>query len=108
MATKWYEYAEKKLKKKEKFEKNFEGRLDGNYGYLFITNMRLLFIKQEGFLRKSYEMILDLPQKNVESLECTGKYQMDIVESGGNRHRFESDIVASRIEKIIKEVFMAD
>jgi len=108
MAPKWYEYAEKKLKKKEKLGKNFEGRLDGNYGHLFITNKRLLFIKQEGFLRKSYEMILDLPQKNIESLECTGKHRMDIVESGGNRHGFESDIVASRVEKIIKEEIMAD
>ena len=92
MAPKWYEYVEKRLKPEEQIDKNFEGRLDGDFGYLFITNQRLLFLKQEGFLRKSYEITLDLPKGNVESVEPTGKFELEVIESGGASHKFESDI----------------
>jgi hypothetical protein len=108
MAPKWYEYVEKRLKPEEQIDKNFEGRLDGDFGYLFITNQRLLFLKQEGFLRKSYEITLDLPKGNVESIEPTGKFELEVIESGGASHKFESDIGISNIERIMEEAIKTD
>jgi hypothetical protein len=108
LAPKWYEYAEKRLKKGEEIEKNYEGTLDGNFGYLFITNQRLLFVKQEGFLRKSHELILDLPQENVEKMQKVDNYQMEIVESDGKKHVFESTIGVSIIKEGIEEVASLD
>jgi len=108
MAPKWYEYAQKQLKKDEHIQKNFEGRLDGNFGYLFLTDHRLLFVKQEGFLRKSYEIILDLPKEDVEEISQVESYKMEILETGGERHVFESDIGVSSIEKNINELLAAD
>ncbi|MBD3206168.1 hypothetical protein GF319_07470 [Candidatus Bathyarchaeota archaeon] len=108
MAPKWYEYAKKNLKPGEEIDKNYEGRLDGNFGYLFITDKRLLFIKQEGFLRKSYEIILDMPKNNLDKIERTGNYQMEIILKDGEIHSFESDIGISVIEKSMEEAISVD
>jgi len=82
--------------------------LDGNFGYLFLTDHRLLFVKQEGFLRKSYEIILDLPKEDVEEISQVESYKMEILETGGEKHVFESDIGVSSIEKNINELLAAD
>ena len=108
MAPKWYEYAQKQLNKDEQIQKNFEGRLEGSFGYLFLTDHRLLFVKQEGFLRKSYELILDLPKKEVKDLQQLDGYKMEILETGGEKHLFESDISVSNIQKSINELLTAD
>jgi len=108
MAPKWYEYVEKNLNPGEEIDKNYEGRLDGNFGYLFITDKRLLFVKQEGFFRKSYEIILDMPKDSLEKIERTGNYQMEIVDIDGVSHRFESDIGISVIEKSLEEAITVD
>jgi hypothetical protein len=108
MAPKWYEYAQKQLKKDEHIQKNFEGRLNKDFGYLFLTENRLLFVKQEGFLRKRYEVTLDLPKEEVEEIKQVESYQMEILETGGEKHVFESDIGVSSIEKNINELLAAD
>lgn len=107
MAPKWYEFAEKRLKGEE-IQKNYEGRLDGDFGYLFITDKRFFFVKQEGFLRKRHEVTLDLPQENVEKMQKVSNYQMEIVESNGVKHVFESDIGVSIIKEGIEEVASLD
>ena len=108
MAPKWYEYAKSKLDKDEVIEKNYEGRLDGEFGYLFLTSERILFLKQEGFFRKNYEVIMDSPKGEVESLEKTEGNRIEIVDKDGNKHLFESDIGVSIIQNTLQEAIMAD
>ena len=68
MSPKWYDFAAQRAQEGEELLKNYSGRLDGNYGHLFITNQRLFFVKEEGFLRKSYEQTMSLPLTNLDEL----------------------------------------
>ena len=102
IAPKWYEIAEKTLEEGDKIQKSFQGRLDGDGGYLCLSNKKLLFVHEEGFLSKSYELILDLPKEKIEKISQDGKYKLDIVETEGKKHKFNSlDIPASVIEKAL-------
>ena len=108
MAPKWYEYAKSKLNTDEEIEKTYEGRLDGKFGYLFLTSERIFFVKQEGLFRKNYEVTMDLTNKNVKTLETTDGKRINIVHEDGSKYLFESEINASIIHDSLQEVIMAN
>jgi hypothetical protein len=106
MSPKWHNFVEKRLKPGETIEKNYWGKLDGINGYLFLTNQRILFSKQEGLFKKRYEIILDLPKDVIEKTKHIGKYQMEFIEKSGKRHTFNTDIDISIIEESVEEAFI--
>ena len=108
MVPKWYEYAQKQLDKNEYIQKTFEGKLDGNYGHLYITDHRLLFVKQEGFLRKSYEIILDLLKDNIKKIKQASSYELYVVDTSDREYIFAFKLDVSIIEQNIKEVLMVN
>jgi hypothetical protein len=108
LAPKWYEYAKSKLNADEVIEKTYEGRLDSNFGYLFLTNKRILFVKQEGLFRKNYEITMDLTKENIQTLETSNGNRINIVHQDGSKYLFESEIKASIIQESLQEVLMAN
>ena len=77
MRPKWYNVASEDLDEGEVIEKTYEIELDGNYGFLILTNQKLKFIKQEGFFRKKY----------IKTLE-TGYDEIDEIGEKKNRFKF--------------------
>ncbi|MFP3952388.1 MAG: hypothetical protein ACLFVP_09655, partial [Candidatus Bathyarchaeia archaeon] len=61
MAPKWMDKAEKNLDTNDEIEKTYPAELEDQYGYILMSNRKLQFISEEGFLRKSYDLKLDLP-----------------------------------------------
>jgi len=43
----------------DEIQKSFEARLDGNYGIIFMSKRRLIFITEKGRFRKRYDLVLD-------------------------------------------------
>ena len=76
MKPKWYNVASEDLDEGEVIQKTYEIELDGNYGFLVLTNQKLKFIKQEGFFRKKITKIFETELN-------------EIAEIGENKNRFK-------------------
>jgi hypothetical protein len=107
MAPKWYEFGEKSLPKGDHFEKNYTGRLDGDYGHLMLSDTKLIFVKEEGFLRKKYTVTLNLPYEKIEEVKPEKKYDLKIAEESGGTHDFITmDIPVSIIDESMHELMI--
>ena len=105
MAPKWYEFGEKSLQRGDHFEKNYPGKLDGDNGHLMMSNTKLLFVKEEGFLRKKYTVTLNLPYEKTEEVKPEEKYDLKITEKSGDKHHFlVDDLPAVIVDKSVHEL----
>ncbi|HUS79212.1 MAG TPA: hypothetical protein VM050_11210 [Patescibacteria group bacterium] len=82
--------ARQRLEGGDSIQRSYDGQLDGFGGMLAISRRKLLFVHEKGFLRKSYELILDLQYMNIGSITTEGRYRMVIEEVDGRKHRFET------------------
>jgi len=103
MSPKWYEYAQRCISPDEHLKGNYDGRFDGDYGHLFISDKKLFFVKEEGFLRKKYSVPFTLKYDDVQDVRSIDRNHLQISEKTGKTYKFESDINVSIIDKAIHE-----
>jgi hypothetical protein len=101
MSTKESEIA-KSLGSDDKVLKSYTGDLEKKYGTLFLSNKRLLFVKEEGFLKKTYTTTLNLPYGEIKKIERHGEH-LEFVDAKDKVHVFTSD-VSTVIEASIREL----
>ena len=105
IAPKWYGLAQKNLERGDKIQKTWSGEFDGGRGYLVMSNKKLMFIHEEGFLSKKYDLVLDVPYDKINKINQEGRYELDLTETDGKKPYFENyDIGVSIIEKNLKEL----
>lgn len=101
----WYEIAEKNLEEGDEIQKSYPGKLDGESGYLLLSNKKLQFVHEEGFLRKSYEINLELSYDEIRKISPNGRYELDLTDKKGKKHDFKTfEIPESIIEKNLEEL----
>jgi hypothetical protein len=103
MSSKVFEIASKSLDPNDKVSKSYPGRFEGKDGILVLSNMRLLFIKEEGFLKKSYTTTLNLPYKEVKKIVRRGMY-LDFTDMKDKVYVFTSDVSAPIVENSLREL----
>ena len=98
MVKNWYDEAKKHLAPEEKIEKSYPCIKDGKYGYLLLTECRLMFLHVKGFLNKKYQRMLNLYWNEVKEISHLNKYKLSIKDNKGNKHIFTSEIFADIVE----------
>jgi len=99
------EIAEKSMSRGDHVRKTYMGRLDGDYGYLVMSDEKLLFVKEEGFIRKSRSVVLNLPYDQVEGMKPESRFELSITGRDGTRHGFVVDnIPVTVIEKSFTDI----
>ena len=98
MAPNWYKEAEKKLQAGENIVKSYPGSLNGKRGYVLITSDRLLFENVKGFLSKSYDIVLDIPLKDIENMNLQSRHKIELSVKG-KKHTLETDELPANIIK---------
>ncbi len=78
MAQNWYKEAEKTLEPGDEIQKSYPGHLDGERGYLIISNKRLMFQNVKGFLSKKYNITMNLPLESVSKVGVTEDKAIEI------------------------------
>mgnify|MGYP001042933785 CR=1 FL=1 len=105
MSQKWRDLGEKALENEDKIQRSYPGKFDGKSGYLMMSNNKLLFVAEEGFLRKNYSLTLDLPYEKIGKINPNGKYEMEITEAEGGKHSFKTEeLNISIIEKSLEDL----
>jgi hypothetical protein len=72
----WVKLAEKWLHPDDQIEKTYCVRCDGRYGYLILSDRKLLFIKEEGFFHKHYEVLVEIPYERIGDVIIIGKIKL--------------------------------
>jgi len=103
MSSKVLEIAHESLDPTEKVSKSYPGRFEGKNGTLVLSSMRLPFIKEEGFLKKSYAITLNLPYKEVKNIVRRGMY-LEFTDAKDKVYVFTSDISTPIVENALREL----
>jgi hypothetical protein len=105
MSSKWREIAEKVLEHEDRIQKTYPGKLDGKNGYLMMSNRKLLFVRQEGFMHKTYDITMDLPYKKIGKINPNGKYELEITDVDSVKHSFKTEeLNITIVEKSLEEL----
>jgi len=104
-APKWHDIAENNIEKEDSLEKSYEGKIDGKTGYLLLSRRKLLFVREEGFFRKAYNLTLDLPYDEISTISDKARFKMEFIDKNGEKHDFESyAVLASKIKEDINKL----
>ena len=84
MPTKWYDLAKRLFDSGDEIQKSYTGKIDGKYGYLIISNNKVLFLHETGFINKTYSIIYEKKRENIEKVTLEGTYELSISDILGN------------------------
>ncbi len=98
MSSKVWEHAKKSMETDDKIQKTYSGRIDGKYGYLIITMKKVLFVKEEGLLSKSYTTTYNLSFAKMRGYKARDKYNLEFEDATGAKKVFVSEIPSSIVE----------
>jgi hypothetical protein len=98
VSNKIVETAQRSMGTDDKVEKTYPGTIDGKYGYLVMTRKKLLFLKEEGFIGKSYNVTYSIPYEKMRDVSVNEKYKLEISDLTFGKKVFVSEIAASTIE----------
>lgn len=102
------ELGKKFLGPEDQLKRACRGRCEGTNGFLMMSNRRLLFVQEKGFLRKTYNSVLDIPYEKINKIVHEGHYQLTITEVGGRKHNIKTELLSSTIRRILKDLIASE
>jgi len=80
---------------------DYDASSDGQSGRILLSDKKLLFVREKGFLKKTYDLITDLAYNQIDTITRTGSTLT--LSKGEESHSFTSGF-ASRIEEDLKKL----
>ena len=106
--SKRLEMAKERLDSEDEIQRSWVGELDGRNGYLMMSNKKLVFVQESGFLSKKVEVRLDLPYEKIANIEKVGKHKLVLTGAGDEKHSFEGrEVPMSSVENSLRELIKA-
>lgn len=105
--SKRMELAKERLSSEDEIKYSWTGKLDGKDGYLMLSNKKLVFVHESGFLSKKYDVPLDLPYERVVKIEREGRNKLVLTEAEDRRYNFVAHVPLSRVESSIRDLIEA-
>ena len=102
MSSKVSEIA-KSLDPNDEVSKSYPGQFEKKDGILYLSSKRLLFIKEEGVLKKSYTTTLNLTYMEVKKIERKGAH-LEFTDMKDKVYVFFSEVSAPIVEKSLREL----
>ncbi|MFH1180680.1 MAG: hypothetical protein V1710_09975 [Candidatus Bathyarchaeota archaeon] len=104
MAQPWYDLAEKSIDPDDIIEKTYECSFDKQNGYLCIGRKKMVFVGVKGFIKKSYNLLLDAPYDDVTEIALANRYKIDLAYKDKHHSIETSDVSAKIVIQGIEEV----
>lgn len=96
--------AEQKLSSDDTIDRSFISRLNGEYGHLFLTHQKLIFVEETGFFSKTYNVTLDLPYASIVKVHVEERNtNLTVTDTNGRTYDIAFD-PASTVARFIKEL----
>ncbi|UCH38028.1 MAG: PH domain-containing protein [Candidatus Bathyarchaeota archaeon] len=104
MAKQQVVFAERKMTSGDTINRSFTARLNGDYGHLFLTHQKLIFVEEKGFFSKTYNVTLDLPYTNIAKVHVEERNtNLTVTDTNGRTYDIAFD-PASTVARYIKEL----
>ena len=97
MSKPWYDMASGKLDTSDTIQKTYTCTLDKKFGYLCLSNEKLLFVSSKGFLKKSYNVELDVPYTDLKEVKLDSRFKMNVGYQTGESLIETSDLSAKTV-----------
>jgi len=104
MSNPWHDLAEKTLGPDDTIEKTYSCRFEKQGGYLCLARKKMVFVSVKGFLRKSYDVLLNAPYDEIDEVKRAGRYKIDHIQKGETHLIETSDISAKILVEGIQDV----
>jgi hypothetical protein len=104
MTQPWHDLAEKTLDSDDKIEKTYECSFDKQNGYLCLGRKKMVFVGVKGFLKKSYNLLLDASYSDVTEIALANRYKIDLAYKDKHHSIETSDVSAKIVIQGIEEV----
>ena len=104
MSKPWYDIASGKLDPSDKIQKTYTCTIDKKYGYLCLSNDKLLFVSSKGFLKKTYNVELEVPYTDLKEVKLDGRYKMKLVHQAGESLIETSDLSAKIVLSALQDL----
>jgi outer membrane cobalamin receptor len=103
MSKPWYDLATEKLGPSDSIQKTYSCSYDKTNGYLCLTKEKLVFVNVKGFLKKSYDVALEVPYTDLKEVKLDSRYMFNLVHQDGESLIETSDLSAKTVLNAIKE-----
>ena len=104
MSKPWYDLAAKKLNDDDTIQKTYTCSYNKGNGYLCLGKKKLVFVNVKGFLKKYYDVTLDIPYSELAEVSQVSRFKM-ILMQGGSDHLIEThDHSVKRVRQGLQDV----
>jgi hypothetical protein len=104
MSKPWHDMASGKLEPSDTIQKTYTCTLDKKNGYLCLSNEKLLFVSSKGFLKKSYNVELDVPYTDLKEVKLDGRYRMKLGHQTGESTIETGDLSAKTVLHALQDL----
>ncbi len=104
MSKPWYDLATGKLDPTDRIQKTYSCSFEKKNGYLCLSNEKLLFVSVKGFLKKSYNVELDVPYNELNEVKLDGRYKMNLAYQSGEGLIETSDLSTKTVLHAIQDL----
>ncbi len=104
MSKPWHDMASEKLGPSDTIQKTYTCTLDKKFGYLCLSNEKLLFVSSKGFLKKSYNVELDVPYTDLKEVKLDSRFKMNVGYQTGESLIETSDLSAKTVMHSLQDL----
>lgn len=96
MSQPWYDLAKQTLDPDDVIEKTYSCKLGNEGGYLCLGRKKMVFVNVKGFLRKNYNVILDVPYTEVNEIGLADRFSLNLVKQD-KKYKIETTDVSAKV-----------
>jgi hypothetical protein len=90
MITNWFDETKKELRKGDRMQKSYRVELNSHEGYLTLTDRRIIFLRVDGFIRKSYNKTLDYSYDEIQEIKRKNSHSFELICTNDKKYSFET------------------
>jgi len=99
--SEWINLAKTRLSSEDSIERNFYASFGRTAGILVMSKEKLLFLEEKGFLKKTHNLLLELPFGKIREIAVVGT-GLKITDSEGKGYVFTTQLDASMVEEHLR------
>ncbi len=104
MSKPWYDIAASKLDPEDSIQKSYSCSYNKNHGYLCLGSKKLVFVSVKGFLKKSYDVSLNIPYSELEEVSQESRFKLNLKHNGNDHIINSTNVSAKVIKKALQDI----
>ncbi len=96
MSQPWHDLAVKTIGPDDKIEKTYSCSFDKQNGYLCLGRKKMVFVSVKGFLKKTYDVLLNASYDDIKEVKLASRFRIDL-NYNDKVHSIETSDVSAKV-----------